>query len=200
MKSIVINHPKQQRSRQKFHAILDACPGILREFGFKKSTAAKIALEADVSIGTFYDYFSCKEAVFIAYLDRELDNALEQVAENAQQKDTDARSILRALVTAGVEFAHNHRDIIKLVFTHFPDELHQIDLRESKKKIGNIASDFSHNTKITFSGRDPRLITYTLTNIVLGFQFRIVVMPEEKFEKQAVIEELTNIISAYLLQ
>lgn len=198
MKEIIIKRPQQKRSKQKFSAILAACPRVLHSFGFKKSSAAKIALEADVSIGTFYDYFSCKEAVYIAYLDSELNKALERVAKKAGSKNIAAQDILRQLITAGVDFAFQQRDIIKIVFNHFPEHLHAITLENSRAKLEKIALTFAHNHPLHFANKDPDLMLYTLTNIILGFQFRIVVMPDDGFSKEMIIGELTDIVANYI--
>jgi AcrR family transcriptional regulator len=198
MKEIVIKKPQQARSKQKFGAILSACPRILGEFGYAKSTAAKMALEADVGIGTFYDYFSCKEAAFIAYLDDRLNNALESVAQNVRDTTIDYQRTLRELIQTGIDFAFEHRDIIKLVFTNFPDEIHRIHLEQSRIRLENIAMDFAGNKQLTIADKDPALMMYTLTNLVLGFQFRIVVMPEECFDREVIVDELTDMVRAYL--
>ncbi|NRB39459.1 MAG: TetR/AcrR family transcriptional regulator [Pseudomonadales bacterium] len=199
MKEIIIKKPQQSRSKQKFSAILAACPRVLQEFGFKKSTAAKMALEADVSIGTFYDYFSCKEAVYIAYLDSELNKALDKVAKKAGSKNMAAKELLRQLITAGVDFAFQQREIIKIAFNHFPDQLHVISLEKSREKLQKIALAFAHNQPIHFTNKDPELMMYTLTNIILGFQFRIVVMPNDGFSKDVIVDELTDIMANYIL-
>ena len=200
MKEIIIKKPRQQRSWEKFHRILAACPRVLAEFGYEKSTTARMALEADVGIGTFYDYFSCKEAVFISYLDFELDRALESVAEKTIRSDMGPKSTLQALIKTGVDFAHDHREIIKIAFTHFPAEIHRINLGESRVRLEQIARDFTKHHVVNPRAKDISLMLYTLTNIVLGFQFRIVVMPDDSPDKEAVIEELTDIVYQYVFQ
>jgi len=198
MKEIIIKKPQQQRSWEKFNAILETCPQVLREFGFKKSTAAKMALEADVGIGTFYDYFSCKEAAFVAYLDRELNKALQQVAIQVKDHDMTVQQILRELIGIGVDFAREQKEIIKLIFAHFPAELHLISLEESWALLEKIAMDFASNQNIQLARKDTDLMIYTLTNLVLGFQFRIVVMNDERFKRDDLVDELAGIVTHYL--
>ena len=84
MKEIIINKPQQIRSKAKFEAVLQALPRVLQELGYHKTTTARLAVEADISIGSLYDYFSCKEAIFIAYVDFELEKALEEVGFQAR--------------------------------------------------------------------------------------------------------------------
>jgi len=198
MKTITVKKPKQKRSWEKFHAILATCPRVLSEFGYAKSTAAKLALEADVSIGTFYDYFSCKEAAFIAYLDYQLDEALALVAHNARREDMPMETIMRALVGTGIDFAYEQRDMIKLVVTRFSADLHLINLEQSYQRLLAIAQEFADKSPATRSPKDPQLVLYTVTNLVLGFQLRIVTKPDEQFDRDEQVTELVDAILRYL--
>lgn len=199
MKEIIIKTPQQARSRLKYAAILAACPRVLEEHGYKGSTTARIALEADVGIGTFYDYFSCKQAVYIAYLDNRLNLALENVYLKAQNKNLNAFLLLKELVRAGVDFAYDERDIIKLAFTHFSSDLHLINLEQSKNQLLTIGLAFVDTYQDELVHKDPELIMYTLTNLLLGFQFRIVAMPDNRFSRDTIAEEIAEIIRGYLL-
>jgi AcrR family transcriptional regulator len=58
--------PKQPRSRQTVEAILDAVVRILKREGFAAITTNHIAEVAGVSIGSLYQYFPDKRAIFVA--------------------------------------------------------------------------------------------------------------------------------------
>lgn len=198
MKEIIIKKPKQKRSQAKFLAILQACPRVLQDEGYKKTTTARLALEADVSIGSLYDYFSCKEAVFIAYLDYALNEALDEVEQEARYSTRDTLPTLKTLVQVGVDFAFEQREILKVVFTEFPTMLDKIDLADSREKVAGIALLFATRLPANIDENKARLMIYSLTNIVLGFQFRIALMPDEGFEREQIVEQLFDIVSGYL--
>ena len=196
MKTISIHKPKQHRSQQKFAAVLAACPQVMKQFGYQKSTSARIAVEADISIGSFYDYFSCKEAAFIAYLDQQLHSALSQVAADAQRQDQCKAAILRALIATGIDFAYQQRPMLQQIFSHSPQLLPVIDLSQSKQRILDIALIFADGDPAP-QADDFSLKLYSLTNIVLGFQLRIVFMADEGFSRKALVDELMRIIQPY---
>ena len=198
MREIIIKAPQQQRSRQKFEAILQACPVVLKEFGYKKATTARIALEADVSIGSVYDYFSCKEAIILAYLDFELDKTLASVAFQARHSQLGIDDTLRAFIQSGIDFAHNQRHVIKIIFTEFPALLQAINLSATRERLMHIAADFAENSQIQLKNRNPELMIYSLTNIILGFQFRIALIQDGNFQREQIVNELHAIISNYL--
>ena len=56
--------PAQSRSKATVNAILDAAAQLLLSIGYEKVSTNKIAELAGVSIGSLYEYFPGKEAVF----------------------------------------------------------------------------------------------------------------------------------------
>lgn len=56
--------PRQRRSVATVTAILDAAARILTETGYATASTNRIAERAGVSIGSLYEYFPGKEAVF----------------------------------------------------------------------------------------------------------------------------------------
>ena len=198
MKEIIKRKPKQKRALEKYEAILDASTRVLAEYGFKKTTTAKIALEADVSSGTLYDYFPNKESIFICYLDKELNKALEDVANKASQPTADEKELLKELLRIGIDFAFAHKEMLKVIFTEMPDMIHDIGLESSAQRIHEIAFTFANNRAIDIAGHDINLLLYTLTNIVLGFQLRVVLLPDDSIKREDAINELFNAISRYI--
>src|ERR1700683_1003674 len=55
--------PKQERSRQLVAEILAAAGRVLAREGARRFTAARVAEEAGVSVGSLYQYFPNKEAI-----------------------------------------------------------------------------------------------------------------------------------------
>lgn len=65
--------PKQQRSRQTVEAVLEAVQRVLRRQGAEAITTNRVAEAAGVSIGSLYQYFPDKQALFMALHDRHVD-------------------------------------------------------------------------------------------------------------------------------
>lgn len=62
--------PKQKRSRELVERLLDATAATLAERGLEDTTTNHIAEKAGVSIGSLYQYFPDKEALFEALMER----------------------------------------------------------------------------------------------------------------------------------
>jgi AcrR family transcriptional regulator len=65
--------PKQQRSRQTVEAVLEAVQRVLKRHGAEAITTNRVAEAAGVSIGSLYQYFPDKQAIFMALHDRHVD-------------------------------------------------------------------------------------------------------------------------------
>ena len=65
--------PRQARSQHKIEAILDAAEAVLSQEGHSGFTTNAIAAQAQISIGSLYQFFPNKEAVVAALCDRLLE-------------------------------------------------------------------------------------------------------------------------------
>src|ERR1051325_2320115 len=65
--------PRQHRSRQTIDAVLDAVTLVLKRHGPDGVTTNRIAEAAGVSIGSLYQYFPDKQAIFRALHQRHVD-------------------------------------------------------------------------------------------------------------------------------
>jgi AcrR family transcriptional regulator len=72
--------PKQRRARQTVEAVLDAVVRILKREGVNAVTTNRIAEVAGVSIGSVYQYFPDKRAIFVALHERHIEQ-IDRVVE-----------------------------------------------------------------------------------------------------------------------
>jgi AcrR family transcriptional regulator len=68
--------PRQARSQATVNAVLEAAIQVIEREGVDAATTTRIAEVAGVSIGTLYQYFSHRDAIFNALQDREFERAL----------------------------------------------------------------------------------------------------------------------------
>ncbi len=100
--------PKQQRSRQTVEAVLDAVTRVVARHGVAGVTTNRIADAAGVSIGSVYQYFPDKQAIYKALHDRHVE-AIARVVEStvvahaASSLDVLVRALVDALVDAHAE-------------------------------------------------------------------------------------------------
>lgn len=79
--------PTQERSRKRVEAILDAAAVVFAEAGFEAATTEAIAERAKTSIGSLYQFFPNKLALFEALAARSIARLREVVDELLNEKD-----------------------------------------------------------------------------------------------------------------
>jgi AcrR family transcriptional regulator len=84
--------PQQARSRERYDLILDAAARLFAGVGYEAATTNAIAKEADVPIGSLYQYFADKEDILHALADRYLEG-MRRLQEEAFGADIGGLSI-----------------------------------------------------------------------------------------------------------
>ena len=82
---------KQERSRNTVQALLEAAARVLKQHGYAAATTNRIAETAGASVGTLYEYFPNKEAIYEALIQQEI----EAIGAAVQSVDIDVDAPLR---------------------------------------------------------------------------------------------------------
>lgn len=92
--------PTQERSRKRVEAILDAAATVFAETGFEAATTEAIAERAKTSIGSVYQFFPNKLALFEAVAGRSIDRSRAVIDDLLTEggKDLSWRELLDAAI------------------------------------------------------------------------------------------------------
>src|SRR5476649_1719027 len=105
--------PKQQRSRQTVDSVLEAVQLVVKRHGSQAITTNRIAEAAGVSVGSLYQYFPDKRAIFTALHDRHVDDVRQVIDQTtaacaSASLEELARELIQGLVNAHAELAELH--------------------------------------------------------------------------------------------
>ena len=103
---------RKQRTREH---LLRAATRVVAERGLHATKIADIAAAADVGVGTFYLHFETKDALYDALVEDavpRLKAAVDAAREGIEDPVEQSRLAIRALC----RFAHDNREVFKLVF------------------------------------------------------------------------------------
>jgi AcrR family transcriptional regulator len=113
--------PTQRRARQTVEAILDAVIRLLKRGGLKAVTTNRIAEVAGVSIGSVYQYFPDKQAIFVALHRRHVDGidrlVTTRLVENA---DSSLEDLIRSMVDAVTDAHIIDPELYEMMFSEVP--------------------------------------------------------------------------------
>ena len=150
--------PSQERSRQTVERILNAATRIFHEQGYAGTTTNDIADEADLSIGSLYQYFPNKDALLAALTKRHITSTTSSLVAMIGELPGDSGFdvILRTVVRFLVE--QHDLDDLHLLVMHTAPRTHEInlELEQAKTQLVEIASVLL--TKINIVGDQQKLI------------------------------------------
>lgn len=190
--------PKQLRSRQTVEAILDAVIRILKREGFSAVTTNRIAEVGGVSIGSVYQYFPDKRAIFVALHDRHVQQ-IDRIVQRALLQN--AASSLDQLMTLMIE---------SMIDAHTTDpELHQLLMTEVPHH-GDGKKDFAVRMHGAFllaitsrvnelkKNRDPEKLAFVVTHMVESLSHGVVFRRPPRLSLSQAKAEIVRAVLAYL--
>jgi AcrR family transcriptional regulator len=101
----------ERRRRQ----IADAAVRLFIKKGFHKTTTRQIARAAEISIGSLYEYFNCKEDILYLVCDF-IHSEMEQGVANAMAKATGGRDALAKVIREYFLVCHRMSDFILMIY------------------------------------------------------------------------------------
>lgn len=110
--------PMQARSKATIDAILSAATRVLLSIGYDKASTNKIAEVAGVGIGSLYEYFPGKEAIFAEVRRRE-DQRLFDLTMNRPEPDS-LRALIHSHVSIYLEFVRSNLELHSALINDVP--------------------------------------------------------------------------------
>jgi AcrR family transcriptional regulator len=170
--------PRTARGERTLRKILDAAREEFGERGFSDSSIVGITQRAGVALGTFYTYFDSKEALFQALV-RDMS---AQVRDNVGPAFSGAKNGLdgeRRALTAFLRFAHEHRDIYRII-----DESEFVEPASYREHYETTATRIAARLKAArdkgeigaaFSDKDLDVLAWGMmgANVFLGLRFAV---------------------------
>lgn len=101
-----------ERRRQQ---IADAAVRLFIQKGFHKTTTRQIARAAEISIGSLYEYFNCKEDILYLVCDF-IHSEMEQSVASAMAKATGGRDALAKVIREYFLVCHRMSDFILMIY------------------------------------------------------------------------------------
>ncbi|MEM7773602.1 MAG: TetR family transcriptional regulator [Cyanobacteria bacterium P01_A01_bin.37] len=137
------SQPKQQRSKDRVEKILDAAAMVFDDVGYDAATTHLIAEKAETAVGSLYQFFSDKAAIFNAMELRHAERVKHFWAANNSAEITQLplRTMIHGLVFAAAELFE--QPVSRVVFIQFylkRDIFQSIDESMTKEAIAFMAS------------------------------------------------------------
>lgn len=165
--------PRQRRSRQTRDRILLAAARVFAEQGYAAATTDRIAADAQLSIGSLYQYYGNKDAILLA-LAREHIAESARVIDTALDSDATLEAWLAGLADAVYELHARNPKLHRVIFDEAPrpPELLERFHRIERDAITRIAHRLRSDPTVTVD--DPELTARIVTATIESLTHRFV--------------------------
>jgi AcrR family transcriptional regulator len=190
--------PQQRRARDTVEAVLDAVVRILKRRGVEAVTTNRVAEVAGVSIGSVYQYFPDKRAIFAALHERhirEIDRLVESKLMEHAESPLD--TLMRAMIEAMIDAHTPDPELYELLSSEVP---HRAEgTRDFAVRLHGafrlaIASR-AHELK---TRRDLDTVVFVVTHMVEALSHGAVLRRPARLSLAAAKEEAVRAVLAYL--
>lgn len=193
-----IRVPKQQRSIEKKQRIKDAAIKLMSEKGYHSTSSNEIAKEAEVSIGTFYSYFSDKKSLYEELVADIYNMVISPIDLSSLPEDLSVEDTVKLYITSvfkGHEIESKfQREIAAL--SEQSDEFRAIEMAHKKdliKTFKKLLMSYQDYVRVENISTASYLILTTVEAVVHDTVFH-----NGGKKKKVIIDELTDMIVNYL--
>ena len=197
--------PKQKRAQTTRKHILDAGLTLFTRNGYHHTSSKKIAAEAGVATGTFYNHFVDKKALLLALhrehviaVHREIELFFEQMKENKIPQDS--REMMRemvALIFRTHQFGpalHRELHILSLTDAEFAASM-RTERETSHEKLALALTPFSNQLRVD---------NFKTANILVGMTVEAVVhsiiTDPQPVDEHRLLDALADMLHRYLFR
>jgi AcrR family transcriptional regulator len=190
--------PKQRRALQTVDAVLDAVVRVLKREGLKAVTTNRVAEVAGVSIGSVYQYFPDKQAIFVALHQRHI-NQIDRMVETKliEHAASSLDDVMRAMIEGMIDAHSADPELYELLATEVP---HRADgTRDFALRLHGafrlVLASRAHELK---RGRNLDKLVFVVTNMVDSLSHAALFRRPPRLSLPAAKAEVLRAVQGYL--
>jgi AcrR family transcriptional regulator len=192
--------PKQARAQVTVDAILTATAELLVELGYERTTTNAIARRAGVSIGSLYQYFPNKEALFTALCDQHMNEMTDLlIGEIASLRGRPLDEAIRPLVKALLR-AHAVAPALHRVFIEQVPRINGLErVQQVDRMLVEVMSAELAKRPEKLRPRDLEMAVFILVHSVQAVTHAAILERPDALSDDALADEITALVLRYLL-
>jgi len=190
--------PKQRRAHQTVDAVLDAVVRVLKREGFSAVTTNRVAEVAGVSIGSVYQYFPDKQAIFVALHQRHIDQIDRMVQTKLiEHAGSSLDELMRAMIEGMIDAHSADPELYELLATEVP---HRADgTRDFAVRLhGAFRLALAARARELKRGRDLDKLVFVVANMVDSLCHAALFRRPARLSLAAAKAEVVRAVLAYL--
>jgi AcrR family transcriptional regulator len=173
---------------------LDAAAQVLIRDGYASTTTNRIAERAGVSVGSIYQYFDDKDAVFALLIDRELEAVVTIFDADPHQGKDGLIPTLRRLLTVAVE-AWSYGPLLYRQLEQVPDAALQRRVVRARTRLTEFIRSLLESHRDELRVRDLDVATFVVINASPGLSTNA---PSEMYG-ESLVATTVELLERYLV-
>ena len=191
--------PTQERSGALFASIIESAARILPGMGYARSTTNKIAELAGVSIGSLYQYFPNKGAIFATLIERELAAHSAAVVEVLESSgDQPLSTIIDRVVTRTFPLFMSKKELVRELFLKAAPQLDKVKeiLFARNLLIERLAALVAEKKKVPMDEAKKKV--FVAVNAFMGIVQTCVMMESIPVVSDEIPHQISELLVGYL--
>lgn len=184
---------KQDRAKQTLGVVLEAAARVLQREGYARATTNRIAEVAGVSVGTIYQYFSDKDEIFDALIQREIASLIRLLRDATPVADQPLADSLRSLLERLIR-ARPDAPLLYRSLEQVPNALFRRRLAEARATVVEWVREFLASHPREIQVRDLDVAAFLLVAAAEG----VAINATPEFYRARGAQELATLFSRYL--
>ena len=195
-----VRKPKQKRSLEKMELIRSAALALFSEKGYFSTTTNEIAKCAGLSIGTLYSYYRDKTDIYEDLVREHYEKTAAQAEEANFPEDLTPRQTVYLMISATMQshFVNTAFQKEMAALSSQSEELRAIEQKyrgNMSQSLAMMLAEYRDYYRISDFKTAAMLIQTSLEAVI----HETVFYPND-YDKEKVLQELTNMFCAYLLK
>ncbi len=190
--------PKQKRSRQRVERILEAAAQVFAEVGYEAATTHAIASRAGTAIGSIYQFFPDKLAIFHALEERHMEQvrAIHAQLMTPQMAQLPLEQMVQQMLeTFAVYFEHPGPKVVYIQYFVAPQMFKYFDDSFTQGLI----QDFANQLKLRNPALSPEKSQLLAEVCIQCYNsLLLVALRSDGTHRQQLYEEMRELLVAYL--
>ena len=184
---------KQQRAKETVDVIREAAAHVLLREGYARATTNRIAEIAGVSVGTIYQYFTNKDAIFDALIRGEVDGLKQLLVEALPDPAVPIADALRILLSSIIR-ARPEAPTLYRALEQVPNGLFRRRVSEARGNVVELIRDFLSIHRRELRVRDFEAAAFVIVAASEG----IAMNASPEFYRNGGAEEVATLFTRYL--
>jgi AcrR family transcriptional regulator len=191
--------PRQQRSQDTVHCILDATARVLCTTGYDRASTNRVAMAAGVSVGSLYQYFPSKEALVAALVDRHVEQMTSLVKRKlAEVASAPLEQAVRTMIESMFEAHAVDPRLHKVLIEQVPRIGKLEHVVGVEREVEALVAVFLDARRVELRRAKLPAVAFVLCNVVEAVTHAAVLAELPAERTREVAAELTDMILRYL--